>query len=68
MARQVSSQLTEVELQILRILWDDGPSIARHIHDRLPVTHLRSNSIPAAVANWIRSRTSDCHSRRKANR
>ncbi len=35
MARQVSSQPTEVELQILRILWRDGPSIARHIHDSL---------------------------------
>ena len=35
MARHVSSQPTEVELQILRILWDDGPSIVRHIHDAL---------------------------------
>jgi BlaI family penicillinase repressor len=35
MARPASSQPTEVELQILRILWDDGPSIARHIHDSL---------------------------------
>lgn len=35
MARHASSQPTEVELQILRILWDDGPSIARHIHDAL---------------------------------
>lgn len=35
MARQTSSQPTDVELQILRILWQDGPSIARHIHDSL---------------------------------
>ena len=35
MARHASSQPTEVELQILRILWDDGPSIVRHIHDSL---------------------------------
>lgn len=35
MARHASSQPTEVELQILQILWEDGPSIARHIHDRL---------------------------------
>lgn len=35
MARYASSQPTEVELQILRILWDDGPSIVRHIHDSL---------------------------------
>jgi len=35
MARHASSQPTEVELRILRILWADGPSIARHIHDAL---------------------------------
>ncbi len=35
MARHASPQPTEVELQILRILWDDGPSIVRHIHDSL---------------------------------
>ncbi len=35
MARRASTQPTEVELQILRILWDDGPSIVRHIHDSL---------------------------------
>lgn len=38
MARYASTQPTEVELQILRILWDDGPSIARHIHDCLQAT------------------------------
>ncbi len=38
MARRVSSQPTEVELQILRILWENGPSIARSIHDRLQET------------------------------
>ena len=35
MARHVSSQPTEVELQILRILWEAGPCIAREIHERL---------------------------------
>ena len=35
MARHASSQPTEVELQILRILWSDGPSIVRHVHDSL---------------------------------
>ncbi|MCA9107398.1 MAG: BlaI/MecI/CopY family transcriptional regulator [Planctomycetales bacterium] len=38
MARSASSQPTEVELQILRILWDDGPSIARHVHNQLQAT------------------------------
>ena len=38
MARSASSQPTEVELQILRIVWEDGPSIARHIHDSLQST------------------------------
>jgi len=35
MPRPPSSQLTEVELQILRILWEQGPSTARQIHNGL---------------------------------
>lgn len=35
MARPASPQPTEVELQILRILWDLGPSPVREIHARL---------------------------------
>ncbi len=35
MPRLPSSQPTGVELQILRILWEQGPSTARQIHDRL---------------------------------
>ena len=35
MPRVTSSQPTEVELQILRILWEQGPSTARQIHNRL---------------------------------
>lgn len=35
MSRPASTQPTDVELQILRILWRDGPSIARHVHDCL---------------------------------
>ncbi len=35
MARAVSSQPTEVELQILRILWESGGSTAREVHNRL---------------------------------
>jgi predicted transcriptional regulator len=35
MARPSSSQPTEVEMQILRILWDLGPSGVREIHRRL---------------------------------
>ena len=35
MARPASSQPTEVELQILRILWELGPSPVREIHRRL---------------------------------
>jgi BlaI family penicillinase repressor len=35
MARPASSQPTEVELQILRILWELGPSPVREIHARL---------------------------------
>ena len=35
MARPPSTRPTEVELQILRILWDLGPSPVREIHKRL---------------------------------
>lgn len=35
MPRQPSAQPTEVELQILRILWELGPSPVREIHRRL---------------------------------
>ena len=35
MPRPASAQPTEVEIQILRILWDLGPSPVREIHKRL---------------------------------
>ena len=35
MPRYPSTQPTEVELQILRILWEHGPSTAREIHNAL---------------------------------
>ena len=35
MARPTSAQPTQVEIQILRILWDLGPSPVREIHRRL---------------------------------
>ena len=35
MARSVSTQPTEVELQILRILWTGGGSTAREVHNGL---------------------------------
>ncbi|MCA9139066.1 MAG: BlaI/MecI/CopY family transcriptional regulator [Planctomycetales bacterium] len=44
MARPASTQPTDVELQILRILWRDGPSIARHVHDSLSATKETSYS------------------------
>ena len=38
MARPVSAKPTEVEMQILRILWELGPSPVREIHKRLHAT------------------------------
>ena len=38
MPRLPSTQPTEVELQILRILWEHGPSTARGIHTQLAET------------------------------
>jgi predicted transcriptional regulator len=38
MPRPASSQPTEVELQILRILWELGPSTVRDIHNRMTLS------------------------------
>ena len=35
MARRPSPQPTDVELQILRVLWERGPSTVRQVHDAL---------------------------------
>ena len=35
MAGPTSTQPTEVELQILKVLWEQGPSTVREIHNRL---------------------------------
>ena len=35
MARRTSSQPTEVELQILGVLWDTGPGTVRQVHQAL---------------------------------
>lgn len=35
MARSSSSQPTEVEIQILNVLWDHGPSSVREVHNIL---------------------------------
>lgn len=35
MARSSSSQPTEVELQILNVLWEDGPLSVRDVHETL---------------------------------
>ena len=35
MARQASQQLTEVEMQVLQVLWEYGPSPVRVIHAEL---------------------------------
>jgi len=34
-ARKASSHPTEVELEILRVLWDRGPSTVREVHNAL---------------------------------
>lgn len=38
MPRYPSTQPTEVELQILRVLWEHGPSTAREVHNQLGET------------------------------
>ena len=47
MARSVSTQPTEVELQILRILWKNGGSTAREVHNEL--TELKGTTYSTTV-------------------
>ena len=44
LARPVSSQPTEVELQILRILWQTGGATARQVHNGLAADEAKSTN------------------------
>ncbi|QDV17457.1 Penicillinase repressor [Gimesia panareensis] len=46
MSRPSSKQLTELELEIVKILWRDGPSTVRHVREQLePFRKLAHNSV-----------------------
>ena len=46
MARPASKHPTELELEILQILWNDGPLAGRYVRDRLaPVRELTYTSV-----------------------
>jgi predicted transcriptional regulator len=47
MARPVSTQPTEVELQILGILWEHGPCTVRQVHEGL--VELKETQYPTTV-------------------
>lgn len=49
MARPASSQPTEVELQILRILWQTGGSTARGVHNALAEIEARDTNYSTTV-------------------
>jgi predicted transcriptional regulator len=49
MARPASSQPTEVELQILKVLWKSGGSTAREIHNSLAQTEDRETNYSTTV-------------------
>lgn len=49
MARPVSSQPTEVELQILRILWASGGSTARQVHNELAAVEAKETTYSTTV-------------------
>jgi BlaI family penicillinase repressor len=49
MPRPVSPQPTEVELQILRILWASGGSTARQIHNELAEVEARETTYSTTV-------------------
>ncbi|QDU00194.1 BlaI/MecI/CopY family transcriptional regulator [Gimesia aquarii] len=46
MPRPTSKQPTELELEIIKILWRDGPSTVRHVREQLePFRELAHNSV-----------------------
>ena len=49
MARSASSQPTEVELQILRILWQSGGSTAREVHNALAAAEAKETNYSTTV-------------------
>ena len=49
MARPISSQPTEVELQILRILWSSGGSTAREVHNALADVEAKETTYSTTV-------------------
>lgn len=49
MARPISSQPTDVELQILRILWASGGSTARQVHNRLAEVESKETTYSTTV-------------------
>ena len=49
LARRMSSQPTEVELQILRILWQAGGATARQVHNGLAEVEARSTNYSTTV-------------------
>lgn len=49
MARAASSQPTEVELQILRILWQSGGSTAREVHNALAAIEAKETNYSTTV-------------------
>ena len=49
LARPVSTQPTEVELQILRILWQTGGATARQVHNGLAADEAKSTNYSTTV-------------------
>lgn len=49
MARPTSSQPTQVELQILRILWQTGGATAREVHNALAEVELKDTTYSTTV-------------------
>lgn len=49
MARSASTQPTDVELQILRILWSSGGATARDVHNRLAEVEERDTTYSTTV-------------------
>lgn len=56
MPRYPSSQPTDVELEILRFLWENGPSTARQIHNQLSASRQTRYSTTVKMLSVMREK------------
>jgi BlaI family penicillinase repressor len=53
MARKTNSNLTPAELELMHILWENGPSTVQMVTDRLPATRTLAYTTVQTVLNTL---------------